>query len=393
MKTKTFFPINNYYKLCDQLNVDSKGCYSFLRNLILLNFEFKIRTTLVINAIYNVTMQTFTTHLEKSDLSKYDLSKLKDSIFEKVLELVFLEEKFDRNNMRHSGYMEFSKTNFAQYVSQMLGIRNNSELSMQLCAGNLEAGSEKKDFKLLDLNTFWLVLIKYLNYKCKSFEDIVLSKLRFYKPEIVFKFKTFDIFDIKIDEYYSTLQNVKNNLLRCLNDTKPEKFDIEVGKSEVFFENLYKTSLVIGEISLEDLVKDGNNKSKLICSLKSTNKNSKTEIEYLNYSVVATNELHTNNIFKSESKYFEELINTALSQKDMLVVMLTNLSPSIANFLFYKTWEYRGKVVGIHSDFGRLSFINSSLIPNNYHCSTDDIIEIILNCTSLFERVIDETIY
>jgi hypothetical protein len=56
------------------------------------------------------------------------------------------------------------------------------------------------------------------------------------------------------------------------------------------------------------------------------------------------------------------------------------------NLLFHKVWERKGKVIGIHNDFGRMSFLNSSQIPANYHCNQEEIVEILLEVISILEN-------
>ncbi len=56
------------------------------------------------------------------------------------------------------------------------------------------------------------------------------------------------------------------------------------------------------------------------------------------------------------------------------------------NLLFYKVWEKKGKIIGIHNDFGRMSFLNNHVIPSNYHCSQEEIIEILLEVISILEN-------
>lgn len=61
------------------------------------------------------------------------------------------------------------------------------------------------------------------------------------------------------------------------------------------------------------------------------------------------------------------------------------LSKSAQCLLFYRTWEYKGRIEGIHSDFGRLSFTMSERIGRNYHCSLEDIVEILLGMVNDYE--------
>jgi len=53
--------------------------------------------------------------------------------------------------------------------------------------------------------------------------------------------------------------------------------------------------------------------------------------------------------------------------------------------LFYLVWLRKGKIVGIHNDFGRLSFIRSKDISSNYQCSQEEQVEIILDIISMLE--------
>jgi hypothetical protein len=57
------------------------------------------------------------------------------------------------------------------------------------------------------------------------------------------------------------------------------------------------------------------------------------------------------------------------------------------NFLYYKVWERKGKVIGINNDFGRLSLLNSNEIPSNYHCSQEEIVEILLEVINILENI------
>jgi hypothetical protein len=56
------------------------------------------------------------------------------------------------------------------------------------------------------------------------------------------------------------------------------------------------------------------------------------------------------------------------------------------NFIFYKCWEYKGKILGVHNEFGKHSLLESNDIPSNYHCEKEDIIEILLHLIEIIEE-------
>jgi hypothetical protein len=48
-------------------------------------------------------------------------------------------------------------------------------------------------------------------------------------------------------------------------------------------------------------------------------------------------------------------------------------------------WERKGKIVGVHPDFGRASFFCENGLPLNYHCNQEEMVELILEMISLLE--------
>lgn len=80
---------------------------------------------------------------------------------------------------------------------------------------------------------------------------------------------------------------------------------------------------------------------------------------------------------RQDNKRNHILNKQTLSESD-----LTNIDKPIINYLFYKIWVYKGKLIGIHNDFGRLSFLNI-IIPINYYCSQEEQAEIILELISI----------
>ena len=56
------------------------------------------------------------------------------------------------------------------------------------------------------------------------------------------------------------------------------------------------------------------------------------------------------------------------------------------SFIFYKCWEYKGKILGVHNEFGKHSLFNSHEIQSNYHCEKEDMIEILLHLIEIIEK-------
>jgi hypothetical protein len=50
----------------------------------------------------------------------------------------------------------------------------------------------------------------------------------------------------------------------------------------------------------------------------------------------------------------------------------------LKDFVCYQVWIRKGKVEGVHPDFGKLSYIRSEKISDHYHCTDDDRVEILL---------------
>ncbi len=66
---------------------------------------------------------------------------------------------------------------------------------------------------------------------------------------------------------------------------------------------------------------------------------------------------------------------------------IDTLDKPFQSYLFYKTWEYKEKIIGIHDDFGRLSILNK-VIPCNYYCNLQDKADITLEIISLINNMI-----
>jgi len=79
----------------------------------------------------------------------------------------------------------------------------------------------------------------------------------------------------------------------------------------------------------------------------------------------------------------QEHMNDVFAQGDQVQVIEASLnkmrSKVFVDLICYLTWKHKGRVEGVHPDFGRLSYSRSNKIPSNYHISDDDRAELLLN--------------
>ena len=54
-------------------------------------------------------------------------------------------------------------------------------------------------------------------------------------------------------------------------------------------------------------------------------------------------------------------------------------SQVLKDFICFQVWLRKGRVEGVHPDFGKLSYVRSEKISDHYHCSDDDRVEILLD--------------
>ena len=56
-------------------------------------------------------------------------------------------------------------------------------------------------------------------------------------------------------------------------------------------------------------------------------------------------------------------------------------SKVIKDLICFDVWERKGRVEGVHPDFGRLSYVGSDKISGHYHLNADERVELILQLT------------
>lgn len=62
-------------------------------------------------------------------------------------------------------------------------------------------------------------------------------------------------------------------------------------------------------------------------------------------------------------------------------------SKLFADLIAYQTWARKGKVEGVHPDFGRLSYLRSDKLAPHYHLSDDDRVEMLLDLSEKLNNV------
>ena len=76
-------------------------------------------------------------------------------------------------------------------------------------------------------------------------------------------------------------------------------------------------------------------------------------------------------------------MNDVFAQGDKVDVIEASLkkirSSVFVDLIAYHTWKHKGRVQGLHPDFGKLSYIRSHKLPSNYHINDEDRIELLLN--------------
>ena len=88
----------------------------------------------------------------------------------------------------------------------------------------------------------------------------------------------------------------------------------------------------------------------------------------------------------------EILINICKSISNKQKVNIDELDDITKTYLFYTVWEYKGKVMGVHNDFGRISFMNINEMDKKFFCNDQDKINVCQKLIQLLSNV-DEKIF
>ena len=77
---------------------------------------------------------------------------------------------------------------------------------------------------------------------------------------------------------------------------------------------------------------------------------------------------------RKENPNIEILLNICdcIKNKEDINDQLNKLDDIIKYYLFYIVWEYKGKIFGVHKDFGRISFMRINEIDQKHFCNDDE---------------------
>ena len=75
------------------------------------------------------------------------------------------------------------------------------------------------------------------------------------------------------------------------------------------------------------------------------------------------------------------LNNGKISQNEM-----NKIDFPFLNFMYYRVWELRGKIKGVHKHFGKYSFNQDYAISLCYHCQNDERYELLIDMAQKIER-------
>ncbi len=77
-------------------------------------------------------------------------------------------------------------------------------------------------------------------------------------------------------------------------------------------------------------------------------------------------------IMNHNIELFQRICNNLLDNKNIDINILEQIDEPIREYFFYHIWVYKGRLNGIHKDFGKHSFLCSDKIKPIYHCQSDE---------------------
>ena len=82
---------------------------------------------------------------------------------------------------------------------------------------------------------------------------------------------------------------------------------------------------------------------------------------------------------------FYKISNNLLNNGKITKNEMNKIDFPFLNFLYYEVWESRGKIKGVHKDFGKYSFNQDNTISICYHCQNDERYELLINMAQKIE--------
>ena len=73
-----------------------------------------------------------------------------------------------------------------------------------------------------------------------------------------------------------------------------------------------------------------------------------------------------------------------LEQKKDIISLLKEIDEPIKEYFYYYIWVFKGKINGIHKNFGEYSFICNDKIKKIYHCKINEKLDF---CNKMIEVI------
>jgi hypothetical protein len=268
-----------------------------------------------------------------------------------------------------------------------------------------------------------------------KYNDFIKYILYFFINEIVKSSKNIEsiknylikafsiIFDLNIsknDEYIKIMSNISynyyNNIINYIDYLYPNSKDISNDFGEKILENSLKKNY-IQDLFIKYIKHHTNKINNIILNIidfVSTNENLLFELQN------KSDEIYEKEIFQNIKNYFckkleinanefENMKNTLKEEnrtkienpnieillniceciknkEEDISIQINKLDNIIQYYLFYIVWEYKGKICGVHKDFGRISFMRINEIDKKYFCTDDERINC---CQELIQYLIN----
>ena len=73
--------------------------------------------------------------------------------------------------------------------------------------------------------------------------------------------------------------------------------------------------------------------------------------------------------------------------EEIVKTFLEIQSSAIRDYICYQVWILKGRVDGVHPDFGRLSYLRDPVLNSHYHCTDDDRMQILLDLSEKLAKL------
>ena len=261
-------------------------------------------------------------------------------------------------------------------------------------------------------DTFNYILNYYINEITKNSKN--LDDIRNY---IIKAFSLiFDLFDSEKNENKKALDNISNyyynNIINFITNLYPKGCNVSPNFGEKILENSLKNNY-IEELFLKYIQYNTNRMNNIILDMiyyiydnedmlfyLQNQSNEKYQEILPNLKIFWSDKLNINldkleeirNLYREENRIkknnpnLEILLNICKSIKDKKNININDLDEIIRTYLFYIVWEKKGKICGVHNDFGRISFMRINEIDNKFFCNDDERISC---CEELIEYIMN----